>query len=200
MVRVQTMMSAMSSARVVATLTAIPLLVGLVTGCGPGAGKATATTPDSSESVRGDRTALDGVEAVPVGTPCPMAIHGDPMEIAAASEAPVYLPTTGTYEITQAWRCADTPVFMFGDVQLSFESGWEGVEVPRKLQDLADDYGGSVETIQGLSAWVVGSTPNGEVLMVKNGNAIRLLAPGDVPIGHLVTLAEDLDLANPINR
>ena len=129
-----------------------------------------------------------------------MAIHGDPMEIAAASEAPVYLPATGAAHITEAWRCADTPVFMFGDVQLLFESGWGNVEIQQKFQDLADDYGGSVETIQGLSAWIAPSAPDNEVLMVKDGTAVKLLAPGDVPIEQVVALAEALDLANPINR
>ncbi|HEY3529551.1 MAG TPA: hypothetical protein VGK78_10395 [Nocardioides sp.] len=193
-------MSAMPNARVVATLAAFPLLIGPLTGCGSDARGATDASRNSSEKVQTNGAAQAGVETVPIGTPCPGAIHGDPMKIAAASDAPVYLPRTGTHHITEAWRCGDTPVFVFDDVQLSFESGWANVEIPEKFQDLANDYGGSVEPVQGLSAWVAPSSPNDEVLMVKDGNAIRLLAKGSVPIEHLVTLAEDLDLANPVNR
>ena len=199
---VQAIMSAMSPARVVAPLTAVPLLIGLLTGCGPGAQEATQPVPVSAENAQGSGPVQghNGVDPVPVGTPCSMAVHGDPLEIAATREAPVYWPRSGADEITEAWRCADTPVFMFGEVQVSFEGGWEGVQIRQKFQALADAYGGSVETIQGLAAWVVGSTPNDEVLMIKDGSAIRLVAPGDVPIERLVTLAKALDLANPVNR
>lgn len=192
----------MPSTPLVVTLAAVPLLLGFVTGCGAGARGAAEPTPDSSEPVQGIGPVRNGVDTVPIGTPCSMAVHGDPMEIAAAAvrEAPVYWPRSGADQITEAWRCADTPVFMFGEVQVSFEGGWEGVQIRQKFQDLADEYGGSVETIQGLAAWVVGSTPNDEVLMIKDGSAIRLVAPGDVPIERLVTLADDLDLANPVNR
>jgi hypothetical protein len=133
------------------------------------------------------------------GTPCPGAVHADAIKIAAVSESPVYLPASGADEVTEAWRCGDTPVFMFGDIQLSFENGWKDVPIPEKLQDLADDYGGSVQNVQGLSAWVVAASPNDGVLMVKDGTAIRLIADGDVPIKDLVDLAEGLDLTRAVN-
>jgi hypothetical protein len=131
-----------------------------------------------------------------------MAVHGDPMKLAALSRAPVYLPSDESAQVTEAWRCGDTPVFMFDDVQLSFEDGWENVKIPAKFEDLARDYGGSVETIQGLSAWVSpssASASNDEVLLVKDGAAIRLLARGEVPIGDLIALANRLDLETPVN-
>ena len=131
-----------------------------------------------------------------------MAVHADAMKLAALSQAPVYLPSDGSAQVTEAWRCGDTPVFMFDDVQLSFEDGWENVKIPEKFEDLAGDYGGSVETIQGFSAWVSpssASASNDEVLMVKDGAAIRLLARGDVPIGHLIALANSLNLGTPVN-
>jgi hypothetical protein len=93
-------------------------------------------------------------------------------------------------------------MFMLDDVQLSFESGWENVKIPDKFEALARDYGGSVETIQGLPAWVSpssASASNDEVLMVKDGAAIKLLAIGDVPIGDLIAVANSLDLATPIS-
>ena len=184
---------------VVAALAAVPLLIGFLTGCGAETPEAVKPTPDTPKTVQGNDPADNGPNVVPIGTPCPMAVHSDPSAIAAKSEAPVYWPSDGADQITEAWRCTDTPVFMFGDVQVSFESGWENVPIPQKFQDLVDDYGGSMETIQGLDAYVV-SAPNDEVLMVKDGNAIRLLASGDVPIEQLVTLAEELDLANPVNE
>ncbi len=93
-------------------------------------------------------------------------------------------------------------MFMVGDVQISFESGWENVKIPKKFEDLARAYGGSVETIQGVPAWVAPSStsaPNDEVLMVKDGAAIKLSARGDVPIGDLIAVAKSLDLAAPIS-
>jgi len=131
-----------------------------------------------------------------------MAVHDDAMELAARSHEPVFLPSDGAAQVTDAWRCGDTPVFMFDDVQLSFEGGWDNVKIPEKLEALADDYGGSVETIQGLPAWVRPGSPNeknNEVLMVTRGAATTLLAEGDVPIGDLVVLADSLDLSTPVN-
>jgi hypothetical protein len=87
-----------------------------------------------------------------------MAVHGDPVKLASLTQAPVYLPSDGSSQVTRAWRCGSTPVFMFNEVQVSFESGWENVKIPAKFEDLARDYGGSVETIQGLPAWVAPSS------------------------------------------
>jgi hypothetical protein len=124
------------------------------------------------------------------------------MELALVSEAPVYLPGDRAPQVTEAWRCGDVPVFMFGDIQVSFEGGWENVKIPEKFEALARDYGGSVETIQGLPAWVAptsSSARNDEVLIVKDGAAIRLLARGGVPVSDLVNLAKSLDLNRPIS-
>ena len=81
-----------------------------------------------------------------------------PVKLASLTQAPVYLPSDGSSQVTRAWRCGSTPVFMFNEVQVSFESGWENVKIPAKFEDLARDYGGSVETIQGLPAWVAPSS------------------------------------------
>ena len=196
---VQGIMRPMPRTPIVARLAPVPLLIGFDTGCGADAQGAPDSTLDEFETVQGNGRAQDGIDPVPIGTPCPMAVHGDPVEIAATREAPIYWPSSGADQITRAWRCGNTPVFMFDEVQVSFEGGWEGVPIPQKFQRLADDYGGSVRTIQGLDAWVVDSTPNDAVLMVKDGCAIRLLASGDIPIERLVALAQDLDLVNPVN-
>jgi hypothetical protein len=91
--------------------------------------------------------------------------------------------------------------FLFDKVQVSYEPGWENVKIPAKFEDLARDYGGSVETIQGLPAWVAPSSataPNDEVLLVKGGAAIKLLARVDVPISDLLAIANSLDFKAPI--
>lgn len=181
---------------------AVALVVGATTACGAGSSSIAATGGGRSVLSTADGAAEDGLPVVAPGTPCPTAVHADAMKLAALSQAPVYLPSDGSAQVTEAWRCADTPVFMFGDVQLSFEDGWENVKIPEKFEDLARDYGGSVETLEGLSAWVSpssASASNDEVLMVKDGAAIRLLARGDVPIGHLIALANSLDLGTPVN-
>jgi hypothetical protein len=180
-----------------ALVLAVPLLLAGVTACGAGGG-----TAASEDGGSGPLAGANGIEAVAPGTPCPMAVHGDPLKLALASSAPVYLPPDGAAQVTEAWRCGDTPVFMFDNVQLSFESGWENVKIPEKFEDLARDYGGSVETIQGMAAWVApssASASNDEVLMVKDGAAIKLLAQGDVPIGDLIAVANSLDLGTPIS-
>lgn len=183
------------------TVAAMALLAGVLTACGAGSDSSTATVGDRSPLGGTNGAADDGIPVVAPGTPCPMAVHGDPVKLAALSRAPVYLRSDGSSQVTRAWRCGSTPVFMFDDVQVSFESGWENVKIPEKFEDLARDYGGSVETIQGLPAWVApssASASNDEVLMVKDGAAIRLLARGDVPIGDLIAVAKSLDLATSI--
>jgi hypothetical protein len=183
-------------------LAAVALLAGVLTACGAGSDSSTATVGDRSPLGGANAAAGDGIPVVAPGTPCPMAVHGDPVKLAALSRAPVYLPSDGSAQVTGAWRCGSTPVFMFDDVQLSFESGWDNVQISEKFEDLARDYGGSVETIQGLPAWVApssASASNDEVLMVKDGEAIKFLARGDVPIGHLMALANSLDLGTPVN-
>lgn len=193
-------MKGVSDVRVVVTLTTALLVVGLSTGCGARNGGSTESEPRAAATAQSIPSVHNGVEVVPPGTPCPMAVHDDPITLAAVSDSPVYWPTSGADRITQAWRCGvDSAVFMFDDIQLSFESGWENVQVPQKFEDLANDYGGSVETVQGLSAWVVPASPNSGVLMVKDGTAIRISATGDVPIADLVALAEALDLSRAVN-
>jgi hypothetical protein len=185
-----------------AALAAVALFTGVLTACGAGSDSSTATVGDRSQRGGADGAAGDGIPLVAPGTPCPMAVHGDPVKLAALSRAPVYLPSDGSAKVTRAWRCGSTPVLMFDDVQVSFESGWGNVKISEKFEDLARDYGGSVETIQGLPAWVApnsASASNDEVLMVKDGAAIKLLARGDVPIGDLIAVANNLDLETPIS-
>jgi hypothetical protein len=140
-----------------------------------------------------ESTSQDGIGVVAPGTPCPGAVEGTAQEVIATSGSPVYLPDDGVARVTAAWRCGDTPVLMFDDVQVSFETGWSNIDVPAKMADLADDYGGSVQPIQGLSAWV----SRDGVLMVNGETAIRLLASKDVAIERLTDLASELDLDAP---
>jgi len=199
----------MNSARPTSGLQALILLMtgaGLVAACSVesapigeerSAGKSIVSSGPSPTPV-----AADGpLGVVPPGTPCPNAVYEDPSELAAVSDTPIYLPSDRAVQVTQAWRCGNTPVLLFNDVQISFESDWGNVKIPEKFDALARDYGGSVEIIQGLPAWVVPSSeeaPNSEILFVKDGAAIRLLAQRGVPIDDLVALASSLDLGAPL--
>lgn len=153
----------------------------------------------------GDPTAstsiLNGSQfIVTPGTPCPGAVHGSPSSVARNSLTKVFASDSFISTATDAWACGETPVFMFGNVQVSFEPGWEGVDAQSKLAALAADYGGNVTTIGGLSAWVSPSSEtsvNNEVLMIRSGTAIKLLAKGDVSIASVVAKANSLGVAGP---
>jgi hypothetical protein len=183
-----------------AFMVGIAFLLGVLTACGDGRGSV--TTSESDQSAHTELLAGPGSELLArPGTPCLGAVHGDPMKLAAISRVPVYLPSDRAAQVTEAWRCGSMPFFMFDDVQLALEPGWRNVKIPEKLEALARDAGGSVETIQGLPAWVApssASASNDEVLIVKDGAAIKLLALGGVPIGDLVALAKSLDLDAPL--
>lgn len=200
------MTSARSNVLPRAPLILLLLGAGLVAACSessaPVGEERNADKSNASSNPNPETVAADGpLGVVPPGTPCPIAVHGDPVELASLSDATVYLPSDGAGQVTEAWTCGDAPVFMFDDIQLSFESGWENVKIPEKFDALARDYGGTVEAIQGLPAWVAPSSsdaPNSEVLFVKDGAAVRLLAQQGVPIDDLVALASSLDLATPV--
>jgi hypothetical protein len=191
----------MSRVSIRVAMTAAALLAGILTSCGTGSDPATGSVADRSAVGDDKDTSSEELPVVAPGTPCPGAVLDNPIRLASVSRAPVYLPDDGLAQVTRAWRCGSTPVFMIHDVQLSFEPGWENVKIPEKWRALARDYGGSVETIQGLPAWVAPSSASAsddEVLMIKDGAAIRLLARGDVPIDDLIAVANSLDLRAPI--
>src|SRR4051812_17491369 len=120
-----------------AFMPAVALLVGATTACGAGPSSIGASDDERSALSSANGAADDGVAVVEPGTPCPMAVHGDPVKLALVSEAPVYLPSDGAAQVTEAWRCGDTPVFMFDDIQVTYDSGWENVKIPAKFYDLA---------------------------------------------------------------
>lgn len=128
------------------------------------------------------------------GEPCPGAVHGKPT--ALETEVRMWLPTE-EWEARDAWTCGDTPVVLYGDIQVSFEEDWGDVDVAAKWEDLADDYGGTVVELDGRSALVqeAGSDEQGQqVLLVADGELVRLLARASTPIERLTELAEALRL------
>lgn len=136
------------------------------------------------------------------GEPCLDAVPlpTDLALIRASVEIPVWAPAADA-TITRAWACGgETPVLMFGRIQVSFEAGWSDVDIAKKWADLIADYGGRTETIQGYSALVQAAPTkeaNQQVMIVSGGTLVRLLATSDVPISDLVDLADDIRLPPP---
>jgi hypothetical protein len=150
-----------------------------------------------SDASEGDASANhDGPAGlVRPGEPCSEAVHAkSPQELHA--DIPIYMPSD-SYTLTDAWTCADTPVLLFGNIQVSYESGWEQVPVPDKWRDLAEDYGGHVDVISGRPALIQSSEEtkdDNQVLVVVGDTLIRALALPDVPIGDLEALVASIDM------
>lgn len=147
--------------------------------------------------------AFNGAPLAAPGEPCIGAKHSPPGQLVGMADSPVFLPHRDVSAVKDAWTCGDprSPVFLLGDIEVTFETGWGDLDPQAKLSDLATDYGGSVTVIQGLPAWVAASSKiaaNDEVLLVKGDTAIKLIAEGSVPIDQLVTLANSLDLSGPV--
>jgi hypothetical protein len=87
---------------------------------------------------------------------------------------------------------------MFGQVQVSYESGYGNLEIPEKWESLAEDYGGSVEVLLGRPALVQGTTPNHQVLVEVDRTFIRALSVGSVPIERLTELVASIGLTHPV--
>lgn len=185
---------ALATAGVVIALNA----AGLIGGSDSSMQKHPTTNQSADEALNGYNSVDDynGPEVVEPGEPCFDAVELDP-ELAAISRAVKVPITQPDAAITRAWRCGDTPVLMFDDVQVSYEEGWTGVDIERKWADLAADTGGTVESIAGHSALVQPADGDGarnQVLIVEGDILIRLLATADVPISRLTELAATLKL------
>ncbi len=165
---------------------------GLIGGSDTPVQKDQTTNESAEEALNG----YNGPEVVEPGEPCFDAVELAP-DLAAISRAvkvPIMQPDAA---ITRAWRCGDTPVLMFDDVQVSYEEGWTGVDIEKKWADLAADTGGTVESIAGHSALVQPADGDGtrnQVLIVEGDILIRFLATADVPISRLTELAATLKL------
>lgn len=140
------------------------------------------------------------------GEPCFHAERWSVREVADRADTPVSLPVPSspdTANLTVAWICgANTAVMTFDDIRVFYEPGWSDVDVDEKWAVLAHDYGGSVETILDRPGLVQPLTDDAErpPVMVVNGDVlIRLLGEPSSSIGEMVTLADSLDLRNPVS-
>lgn len=137
------------------------------------------------------------------GEPCINAVMlpSNVTMIRAAVPLPVWAAPPEVAKVTRAWACGGTtPVLMYGDIQLSFEAGWSGVDIPEKWAALAADYGGRTDVIQGYQAYVKEPTADGEnqeIMIVHGDTLVRLLATGAVPPADLIDLANELELPEP---
>jgi hypothetical protein len=94
-------------------------------------------------------------------------------------------------------------VLLYGGIEISYESGWAGIDVAKKWADLVRDYGGSVETVLGRPAYVHPADTNGPrngVMVVVNDQLIRVIANPNVPIDQLVDLANSIQLPASLQR
>jgi hypothetical protein len=155
------------------------------------------STPAASTQVHGQGSGSDGPAGlVGPGEACPGAVHGAPNSL--GTEIPIWLPAGGEPKVTDAWTCADTPVVVFGDIQISYEAGWTDVDVEKKWAALSADYGGDVTTVLGRPGLVQSAEQtqgtNNQVLVVVDGTLVRVLSTSDVPINELLRLADSLDV------
>ncbi len=151
--------------------------------------------PDFLQSA--NASGYDGPEVAGPGEPCFDAkpLPDDIEKIAEIVNVPVWGPTNQI--ITDAWRCGGTPVLMFDHIQVSYEDGWNAVDVEDKWEALIADYGGHIESLAGHQALVESSGDTGannQVLIVHEGTLVRLLATPAVPITDLTALADSLKL------
>lgn len=185
--------------RVTAVVVAAVLGGCLLTSCGAG---------DSSTGGRSLARALQARDGVmlPVkqGEPCYEAMRHPLSELAAISDVPVWMPESARASrstLTGAWTCAggDTPILTFGDVTVSYESGYDQ---PLDWQRKASDSGGTVRRILGRPALLMPSTAEdikGEAMVIVDGGVlIRVLGEANVPAEDLVAVADSIPLDEPI--
>ncbi|MBA2716432.1 MAG: hypothetical protein H0U51_05150 [Propionibacteriales bacterium] len=176
-----------------------------VTGVLEGAGGTNSSPPAAIApgSDEGDFISLP----VKPGEPCFGAQQFSLPELALRADAPIWLPNTQDASIrtlTGAWTCGgSTPLLTFGDITISYEGGWDGVDPEKKWTSYVKYYGeGRVETILGIPALVQPKSEevtNPEVLAIVDGTLIRLHGRADVSVEQLVEVAKSIDLNDPVS-
>lgn len=141
------------------------------------------------------------------GEPCYQAHKRSLTEVVGESDVPVWMPHASVASVqnfTGAWTClgGNTPFLTFGAVTVSYESGWERVDVEAKWhQTVREEGGGRVLTILGRPGLVLpapDASPKGMVLVVVDGVLIRVLGDGSVPAEQLVEVADSIELDQPL--
>lgn len=156
-------------------------------------------TPDVSgvPLARGDGIDVprgDSIGAVEPGEPCEMAVHAKGVS-GLRTNIPVWPPANAIP--TDAWTCGDTPVLLYGDVQITYEKGWTEFDHEKRFAAWVRDDGGRIETILGRPAYVhpadaVG--PRNSVMVFVDEVMILATAKQNVPIEKLVRLVSSIQL------
>ncbi len=189
------------------TVAAASIAVLNVTGVLDGAGRTTALSNTPVAIAPGSDKGEEFI-SLPVtpGEPCFGAQRFSLPELALRADAPIWLPNAQDASITTltgAWTCGgNTPLLTFGDITISYENGWDGVDSEKKWTGFVEYYGeGRVETILGIPALVQPKSENvtnPEVLVIVDGTLIRLRGSLHVSVEQLVNVANSIDLTNPV--
>lgn len=211
-----------------AGIAAVAVSAATLTSAGVFDGNTNPTNPTSSGgphiSVARDPALSDNVEAFELsgglGKPCSDAIHAKHVAQLRTS-TPVWTPRPGAVagaRMRDAWTCSGLPVVMYGPIQVTYESGWRNIPVPKKWHDMADEWGGYVGTVLDRPAWIAPGetnprrervpdssggyeyrfgTSNHSVMVVVDGVAIEAVAPDHVGIDKVVDLVDSMQPPTP---
>jgi hypothetical protein len=171
---------------------AVAVSVGALNAAGVLGGGRAPTAAQEPISLLGDGSPGDSLPVGQPGEPCPMAEHATSAE-ALDTRVPRWTPRGD--KLTDAWTCGDTPVLLYGDIEISYESGYADLHPESHFEALAKEYGGEVQTLLGRPAWVFSATSselsNG-VEVIVGDIMIRVLAKSSVPIDDLVSMTDRL--------
>lgn len=194
----------------VALVSSFSAMLLTLTGCGAGqpAGPSNAedsAAPDSSTSHAGelispgDRPmAASAVPSKP-GERCAAATNSTKQKI--AEKVRVSLPDSANSHAPDAWVCGPEVVLSrvsYGNVHVSFEPGWND-NVMAHFGALKERFGGEVVELVNRDAYVrEAQEPDeyGTVMFVVDGEAVKLLAPPEVPIARVEGAARKIDAQN----
>lgn len=131
------------------------------------------------------------------GEPCDRAKHArSPEALQQQTRVPVWTPASGKF--TDAWTCGSTPVLLYDEgIQLSYQQGWDNVDVETKWARLVKSDGGRIETVLGRPAYVHPSDargPRNGVAVVVDGTAIVTVSKPGIPIERLIELTNSIEL------
>lgn len=169
---------------------------------------------------RGHDPRADGIGGVQPGEPCPMAKHAPSVAaLQQQTDVPIWEPANAT--LTDAWTCGDTPVLLYGQIQITYDDdkqAWGNIDIEKKWADRVRDRGGRVETVLGRPALVTPADATGpptnrpvypdpadaagrvSVMVVVDGTLISTVAKGDVPVEKLIELTNSIKLPPSLAR
>lgn len=135
------------------------------------------------------------------GTPCVGAEEASASELEQRGSAPYWTPSPQGPEVKQTWLCAgQVPALTFDAGTVFYEPGWANLNAPKKLAELAADYGGYTEDINGRLALIQPATDAGtkpQIMLIHGNTLVRILGAPDAPIDGLLEIAMSLELDRP---